>query len=158
MRNISKLFLVLVVVVLLSNSGCVARWLAHRRSIDHYVTAMALRSGDFNEDAVLELQAAVDLNKQFGLAHSMLCDIYREGGQPEKAAEAYEDACQLDPWSFSDHFHLGEVYQILERFGEAVEVVVPVAFGVEERLASGAPEFLDDRFQRRPVELVELVG
>jgi tetratricopeptide (TPR) repeat protein len=123
MKKISKLFWVLVVVVLLSNSGCVARWLAHRRSIDHYVTAMALRSGNFNEDAVLELQEAVNLNNQFGLAHSMLGDIYRESGQPEKAAEAYENACQLDPWSFSDHFHLGEVYQVLERFSEAVEVL-----------------------------------
>ena len=37
-----------------------------------------------------------------------------------QAASAYENACRLDPWAFDDHFSLGNVYKILERFADAI--------------------------------------
>ena len=41
------------------------------------------------------------------------------------------------------------------QFAEGVEVMVPFAFGVEQRLVAVLPEFLDDRLERRPVVGVE---
>ena len=109
-------------VMLLLSTSCIRPWFTHRRAIEHYVTAMSLQSVDFNDDAVLELQEAVKLDSDFALAHSMIGDIYRKQGKFSQAAGAYEQACELDPWAFSDHFHLGEVYQLLKRFQDAVKV------------------------------------
>jgi tetratricopeptide (TPR) repeat protein len=109
-------------VMLSFSAGCLKPWFAHRRAIEHYVTAMSLQSVDFNDDAVLELQEAVKLDSDFALAHSMIGDIYLKQGKYPQAAGAYEQACQLDPWAFSDHFHLGQVYQVLKRFQDAVKV------------------------------------
>jgi len=109
-------------ILLLLTTGCLKPWFAHRRAIEHYVTAMSLQSVDFNDDAVLELQEAVKLDSDFALAHSMIGDIYRKQGKYSQAASAYEQACQLDPWAFADHFNLGRVYQLLNRFQDAVKV------------------------------------
>ena len=42
------------------------------------------------------------------------------------------------------------------QLGEGVEVVVPLALGVEQRLVAVLPELLDDRLERGPVVRLEL--
>ncbi|MCH9021272.1 MAG: tetratricopeptide repeat protein [Planctomycetes bacterium] len=95
----------------------------HRAAVEHYVTALSLQAEDLDELAVAELQEAARLDTEFALAHSMLGDIYRLGGQNEEAAEAYEKAVRLDPWAFGDHLHLGQVYHVLKRFYDAIKVL-----------------------------------
>lgn len=109
-------------LLLLPLGGCFQHF-ARERAVDHYVTALSLRSAALDEDAVAQLQEAVRLDDEFSLAHSMLGDLYREQGNYEGAATAYENACHLDPWAFKDHFNLGSVYKVLKRFADAIEVL-----------------------------------
>ncbi|GAH49574.1 unnamed protein product, partial [marine sediment metagenome] len=39
----------------------------------------------------------------------------------EKSADSYENATKLNPWSFEDYFNLGRVYQIMEKFAQAIK-------------------------------------
>jgi|GEM_PF-503117 len=105
------------------SSGCIRKWFAKRRAVDHYVTALSLQSAAFDEDAVMELEKAIRLDHEFTLAFSMLGDLYQKLGQPEQAADSYEKACLMDPWAFSDHLNLGKVYKTLKRFTDAVRVL-----------------------------------
>ena len=93
------------------------------KAVDHYVNALSKHEASLDDDAILELQEAVKWDHEFSLAHSMMGDLYREKGQYDEAAGAYETACELDPWAFSDHLNLGQVYQILKRFTEAINVL-----------------------------------
>ena len=45
----------------------------------------------------------------------------------------------------------------LPELGEGVEVGVPVALSVEQCLVAGGPDPLDDRLERRPVDLIEVL-
>ena len=95
----------------------------HRAAVEHYVTALSFQAEELDELALAELREAARLDTEFALAHSMLGDIYRLGGQNEEAAASYEKAVRLDPWAFDDHLHLGQVYQVLKRFYDAIKVL-----------------------------------
>jgi tetratricopeptide (TPR) repeat protein len=71
--------------------------------------------------AVEKLNSAVQLNKRFSLAYSLLGEIYQEMEDYEKSAASYENAARLNPWSFKDYFNLGRVYQIMEKFTQAIK-------------------------------------
>jgi tetratricopeptide (TPR) repeat protein len=119
MKTTSKLIGLLLVSAFLLG-GC---WFTREKAVDHYVNALSLHEAALDEDAILELQAAVKWDHEFSLAYSMMGDLYREKEQYDDAANAYETACQIDPWAFSDHLNLGQVYQILERFIEAIDIL-----------------------------------
>ena len=108
----------LLLSCLMADCGC-----NRNKAVDHYVNALSLHEASLDEDAIQELQEAVKWDHEFSLAHSMMGDLYREKGQYDEAAGAYETACELDPWAFVDHLHLGQVYQILKRFTEAIDVL-----------------------------------
>ncbi len=110
-----------LLMVFMMNSGC--SYYKHKKAVEHYVTALSLKSADFDEDAIAELQQAVRLDNKLSVAYSMLGDMHRQLGQYEEAADAYEKACKMDSWSFADHLHLGEVYKALKRFADAIKVL-----------------------------------
>ena len=123
MKTIRTLTGLLFISHLLFTTGCGFHFFGRKRALDHYVTAISLRAAAFNEDAILELQETVRFDQDFTLAYSMLGDLYRQQGQYEQAAGAYENACRLDPWGFNDHLHLGQVYRTLERFVDGIRIL-----------------------------------
>jgi len=112
-----------IVWILLVLAGCMGSGSRKDRAIDHYVTAISLHEGQFDEEAASELEQAVRYDGEFSLAYSMLGGIYRQQKQYDKSAGAYENACRLDPWAFEDHLNLGQVYQILERYIDSIRVL-----------------------------------
>jgi len=104
-------------IVLLIATGCASK----PKAVDLYVDAVMLKGFDENEKAVEKLNSAVELNKDFSLAYSLLGEIYQEIKDYEKSATAYENATKLNQWSFKDYFNLGRVYQIMKKFALAVK-------------------------------------
>lgn len=111
---------VAIVVMLLSLGGCAPP----DREIDLYVDAVMLRQQGENQKAVEKLNAAVQVNERFSLAHSLLGEIYRQMNDYQKSAASYEEATKLNPWSFQDFFGLGRVYQVMKQFAKAVRAYV----------------------------------
>ena len=125
MTKLPRSAILILLATLFCTSGCLNpwKWHAKRRAVRHYASAIALQSADFDYDAMVQLREAVELDDEFSLAYSMLGDLYRQNGQYNQAATAYEKACVLDPWAFDDHFHLGQVYQMLQRFKDAINIL-----------------------------------
>lgn len=111
-----SLLAVAIVIVLLYLGGCASS----NREIDLYVDAVMLRQQGENQKAVEKLDAAVQVNKRFSLAHSLLGEIYRQTNDYQKSTASYEKATKLNPWSFQDFFGLGRVYQVMKQFAKAV--------------------------------------
>ena len=111
-----SLLAVAIVIVLLYLGGCAPS----NREIDLYVDAVMLRQQGENQKAVEKLDAAVQVNERFSLAHSLLGEIYRQMNDYQKSAASYEKATKLNPWSFQDFFGLGRVYQVMKQFAKAV--------------------------------------
>jgi tetratricopeptide (TPR) repeat protein len=68
------------------------------------------------------LQDAVSKKDDLVMARSMLGDLYRAKGSKEDydaAREQYEAVARLDPYEYLNHYHLGLVYQLLERLQDA---------------------------------------
>ncbi len=101
-------------------SGCAWAPFSQERAVVHYANALSANAANLDDEAIEELEEAVALDGQFSLAYSMLGDLHRRQGNYEQAAQAYENACELDPWAFNDHLSLGQVYQVLERFTQAI--------------------------------------
>ena len=99
-------------LILLFSAGCAQE----QQTVELYVDAIALRELDENEKAVEKLNSAVQLNKRFSLAYSLLGEIYQEIRDYEKSTASYEKATELNPWSFKDYFNLGRVYQVMKKF------------------------------------------
>ncbi|MEE9370881.1 MAG: tetratricopeptide repeat protein, partial [Sedimentisphaerales bacterium] len=95
-----------------------------QQAVELYVDAVMLTEFNENEIAVERLNSAVQLNKRFLLAYSLLGEIYQDMENYEKSAAAYEKATELNPWSFKDYFNLGRVYHIMKKFVQAVKAYV----------------------------------
>ncbi|MFA5252168.1 MAG: tetratricopeptide repeat protein, partial [Phycisphaerae bacterium] len=109
-------------VGLLVFGGCGQK--QQQRSVDLYVDAVMLKELNENEKAVEKLNSAVELNKDFSLAYSMLGDIYQKTEDYEKSIASYKKAIELNPWSSRDYFSLGQVYQIRKEFPQAAGAYV----------------------------------
>jgi tetratricopeptide (TPR) repeat protein len=120
--NAAGVFLtvVAIVIMLLSLGGCASSDM----EVDLYVDAVMLNQQGENEKAVEKLNAAVQVDKRFSLAHSLLGEIYRQMNDYQKSAASYEEATRLNPWSFQDFFGLGRTYQLMKQFAKAVKAYV----------------------------------
>lgn len=119
-------------LALLFSAGCGQE----QQAVDLYVDAVMLRELDENEMAIERLNSAVQLNKRFSLAYSMLGEIYQEIKDYGKSAASYEKATELNPWSFKDYFNLGRVYQIVKKFARAVKAYARACELKPEHLAA----------------------
>lgn len=89
-----------------------------------YVDAMMLNDIQKWDQAIRSLNDAIKYAPDFSLAYSFKGDIYKFSEQYEKSADAYQQAAEIDPWSFKDFFNLGKVSQIIEQFSRAVNAYV----------------------------------
>lgn len=124
-KQINKLtILLLCLTIITTTTGCgLFQKRTSRRAVEHYASALALEAADLEEDAIVQLRQAVQLDSEFGLAHSRLGELYMQEGRYDRAAQSFENACQLDPYAFNDHLHLGQVYRILEKFDQAIQTL-----------------------------------
>ena len=81
--------------LLLIFTGCSMNPFGGNTAVEHYVNALSAEQAELYEDAVAELEKAVEADHEFSLAHSMLGDLYRQQGNYEKAAHAYRRAYDL---------------------------------------------------------------
>jgi len=101
----------LQILALLSVVGCEQQ----KSAISLYVDAVTLREAGQIKASVKKLNEAVAVDKDFSLAHSMLCKIHQDMREYEKSVSACEMATQLNPWSFEDHFNLGWDYMMMKK-------------------------------------------
>lgn len=109
-------YLGLFCVTIMFSAGCAQK----QQAIDLYVDAVMLVEDGDNSKAIEKLDSAIQVNETFSLAYSLLGDIYFEINDYEKSAVSYENASDLNPWSFKDFFKLGKVNQIMKKFRDAV--------------------------------------
>ncbi|MCF7955834.1 MAG: hypothetical protein K9M75_08540 [Phycisphaerae bacterium] len=89
-----------------------------------YVDAMMLKDIEKWQEAINKLNTAVEYAPKFSLAYSFKGDIYQLTRQYVIAADSYEQATIIDPWSFKDFSCLGKVCQIIEDYPRAVTAYV----------------------------------
>ncbi|MFH1370842.1 MAG: tetratricopeptide repeat protein [Planctomycetota bacterium] len=111
-----RLYITIICLTLLFTAGCASR----QQAVELYVDAITLKEHKENEKAVQKLNRAVEIDKNFSLAHSLLGEIYEQMKDYPQAVASYETATQLNPWSFKDYFSLGRVYQTMKEFTLAV--------------------------------------
>jgi tetratricopeptide (TPR) repeat protein len=109
--------------LLYMSGGCTSGTAAKSgTALDSYVQGvLAYQSGD-SVKAMANLQDAVAKKDDMVIARSMLGDLYRAKGSHddyEAAREQYEAVARLDPYEYLNHYHLGLVYQLLERLQDA---------------------------------------
>ena len=92
---------------LCSFAGC------HREhpALELYVDAVMLKELNQHDLAIERLKQAVESDKRFSSAYSMLGETYRETRDYENSVAYYRKAVELEPWSFQNHFNVGRVYQ-----------------------------------------------
>jgi tetratricopeptide (TPR) repeat protein len=111
-----------VAALLLLMCGCHGR--RGKSVVDLYVDAVMLNELQKHDEAVDNLDKAVEKNENFSLAYSLRGDIHQQMGRYEESADSYQKASELNPWSFHDFFNLGKVYQTMKRFARAVKAYV----------------------------------
>jgi tetratricopeptide (TPR) repeat protein len=89
---------------------------------DHYARGIMAMEADDLWRALAELKKAVEFDSKLSLAHAAIGDIHRKQGNHKLAAEAYELACESNPYAFRPHYNLGVTYQQL-----AGEIAAPEA-------------------------------
>jgi len=97
--------------------GCIFP-LAEERAIEHYVQSQFLLEDGEAEAALKELAKAIRNDADLSIVHATIGDIYRHNGEYEHASEAYERACEINPYAFRPHYHLGLTYQLLAELTE----------------------------------------
>ncbi len=109
--------IIFIIALLITIGGC-QRPAVNRRNLatEYYVNAMVSKAGKLDDRAIEELKESVRVDPEFMLAHSMMGQLYKDQGHYELAAQAYEKACALNRWNFTNHFDLGEIYFTLEKF------------------------------------------
>lgn len=93
----------------------------NKSAVSLYVDAVSLKeAGDVNA-AIKKLNKAIEVDKEFSLAYSLLCKLHQDLNEYEKSASACEMATQLNPWAFDDQFNLGWDYLMMKKTVLAAE-------------------------------------
>jgi tetratricopeptide (TPR) repeat protein len=93
--------------------------------------------GDLSKSEA-ELNEAIKINKDLFNAHWYLGRVYRDTGRPKQAAEAWTNACRLNPHYGPPFSALGQLYIDWDRFDEAIRVLTQ-----GQQYVDGAPEKSD---------------
>ena len=89
-----------------------------RRFVDR---GESLLEEDDLEAALVEFQAAAELDPQLAVAHSNMGVIYRRMGEYELAIGCFVEAIRRNPFSFNDTFNLAQLYHFTKRLKEAIQ-------------------------------------
>ena len=107
-----RAWLILTVTILPLLAGCEI-FSPTEAAINHYVAGrMAMDRKDY-EAALAELAKAIRSDPNLSLAHAAIGDIHRKQGDNQQAANAYEQACNTNPYAFTPHYNLGVTYKLL---------------------------------------------
>ena len=109
-----------VTFVALLGLGC-ASHSTGMKGVDSYVKAVQAYNAGNKDRAVENLVVATRTNPDLIMARLMLGDIYREGGDYNKAVTQYESLVKLDPYTWSNFYKLGVTYQFLQRLQDAAK-------------------------------------
>jgi len=101
-------------------TGCEAA--AIDTAVDHYVAGRMAMDAQRYEEALAELEKAIEANPDLSIAHAAMGDIFRKQDQPVQAAGAYERACKANPYAFRPHYNLGVTYQLLSDTAEVAKI------------------------------------
>ncbi len=100
------------VTLALVTGGC-AQPAPEEAAIDYFVKGELLAEVGEVDAALAELAKAVKIDPELSVAHTAIGDIHRHRGDWAQAREAYETACQTNPFAFRAHYNLGVTYQAL---------------------------------------------
>lgn len=92
-------------------SGCQSPAPPEEQAINHYVAGQTLADQGKFDDALLELAKATQLDPTLATAHASMGDIYRKENDLPMAEKSYERACDVNPYSFRNHYNLGVIRQ-----------------------------------------------
>lgn len=108
----------------MANQSYAAMYKQDRDSVRvHQVLAEAYASGFRNQEAVTEYEAAVKMAPRQPGLHEDLADQYWIVGQVDKAAEAYRQELEIDPYAASAMYKLGSLLVQHDTPGEGVKVL-----------------------------------
>jgi tetratricopeptide (TPR) repeat protein len=120
--------------------------IAKQQAIDRFVAGQ-LKADHGDLDAALkELAAAVRADPTLSIAHAAMGDIHRRRGDWQQAQQAYEQACDTNPYAFRPHYNLGVVYQHqagVARTLEQAQKLLRYAIDVYLRATTLEPEDYD---------------
>ena len=75
---------------------------------------------NWNDDAMVQLDTAVQLEPNNAEAHFLRGKIFRNDGFPEKAIKDYLSALEVEPQNPGIHYHLGALYHANQLYEEAI--------------------------------------
>lgn len=93
---------------------------ADLRAREHVAQAARLTDEGQLDQAITELQLAIQANPELTTAHVNLGELYRVQGDYPSAERSYREAARTDPRSFDAQYGHGLVLQLMDRVAEAV--------------------------------------
>jgi adenylate cyclase len=92
--------------------------------VAYFVRGLAYRELGDRVRALVEAEKAIELDPNYASAHVLLATMSYFNGRPEVGLKLMRRAIALNPnHPFNYSFHLGQVYYILKRYGEAIDAL-----------------------------------
>lgn len=133
------------------------------RAREYVAHAAQLSDQGLLEEAITQLEMAIEENPTLTTAHVDLGDIYRVQGNYLAAEESYRRATSLEPRNFEAQYGHGLVLQLLDRLGDAVRAYLralsinPEDFNANLNLATAYLQMQESRqampYARKAVEV-----
>ena len=109
-----------VVFVLLTGCAGETAKPAQAAAVDNYVHGvLAYKNGD-RDQAIKDLQLAVEERPDLVMAHDLLGDVYQSRREYRNALTQYRATTKLDPYFFKNYYKQGLTLQLLNRVKEAI--------------------------------------
>lgn len=149
-------------------AGCSMSTAARTRESDLKAREYVARAEQLSEEgqfeeAITQLELAIEENPTLTTAHVDLGDIYRVQGNYAAAEESYRRATTLEPRNFEAQYGHGLVLQLLDRLADAVRAYLralsinPDDFNANLNLATAYLQMQESRqalpYARRAVEI-----
>ena len=101
-------------VVLLGGCG-------EKNGLHSYIRGQLDAQANHNNRAIAELNAAIAKNPKLELAFQKLGDLYMKKGDYHQAVASYQNAADLNPWSFHNFYFLGITRQQLGQIVRSID-------------------------------------
>ncbi|MFW6146187.1 MAG: tetratricopeptide repeat protein [Planctomycetota bacterium] len=124
--TLSILIAALAAAFILSGCRPATRWAPAPRpeaATDFYVQSQFHLDEDDEAAALAALLAAVEADPELSVAHAAIGDLYRRRGDYPMAVRAYEQAVEVNPWNFRNHYNCASLHQALASIEKAVQAV-----------------------------------
>ncbi|HWB52990.1 MAG TPA: tetratricopeptide repeat protein [Tepidisphaeraceae bacterium] len=89
------------------------------KGVHRYVEGAELLQQGRRQQAIAELEAAVQENPDLISPRNLLGKAYRDDREYKKALVEYQNLVRLDPYTVSNHYYLGLCYHLLDQLGNA---------------------------------------